>query len=80
MKPLPPRLQVPIGSPLPSTLKASYAETLRRAELEYRLAQIALRGDDSSEARARYAMALANLDKLSAQFPFVAAGAGDVEV
>ncbi len=79
-KPLPLRLQSPIGSPLPRTLREAYAEALRAAEVEFRGAQDALRADDSNEARARYARALAEYDKLQGQFPFIAAGAGDVEV
>ncbi len=80
MKPLPPRLQVPAGGPLPRTLREVYAEALKAAEFEYRMAQSELDLDDSNAARARYARALAEYDKLQAQFPFVAAGAGDVEV
>ena len=79
-KKLPPRLQPAAGSELPKTLREAYAETLRAAEVEYREAQAALAKDDSNEARARYARALAEYDKLSAQFPFIAAGAGDTEV
>ena len=79
-KPLPPRLQSPIGGPLPTTLREAYAEALKMAEVEYRAAQAAFTADDSDTARARYARALAEYDKLQAQFPFIAAGAGDVEV
>lgn len=78
-QPLPPRLQHPIGA-MPTTLRAAYAEALKAAELEYRTAQTALHTDDSDAARARYALALAEYDRLQAQFPFVAAGSGDVEV
>ncbi len=80
VKPPPPRLQGVAGGPLPRTLRETYAEALKSAELEYRAAQAALGGDDSDQARARYARALAEYDKLQAQFPFIAAGAGDVEV
>lgn len=75
---LPPRLQGTAAQSLPKTLREVYAEALKAAELEYRTAQAAL--DDSDAARARYARALAECDKLQAQFPFVASGAGDVEV
>ncbi len=72
-KPLPPRLQTTASHPLPLTLREAYAEALKAAELEFRTAQTA--GDP-----ARYARALAEYDKLQGQFPFVASGAGDVEV
>ncbi len=71
-KPLPPRLQVPADHPLPLTLREVYAAALKAAELEYRTAQAS--GDP-----ARYALALATYDKLQSQFPFIAAGSGDVE-
>ncbi len=77
---LPPRLQTTAAQQLPRTRREIYAEALKAAELEYRTAQDALKTDDSNEARARYARALAEYDKLQGQFPFVAAGAGDVEV
>lgn len=60
------------------TPRETYAEALKAAELEYRTAQAALTGGDEA-ARARYARALAEYDKLQAQFPFVAAGAADAE-
>ena len=47
---------------MPKTLSEAYAEALRAAELEYRTAQAALATDDSNEARARYAVALAAYD------------------
>lgn len=77
---LPLRLKAPAWFPLPKTLRAAFAEALRAAEVEYREAQAALFRDDSNEARARYARVLAEHDKLSALFPFVADGAGDTEV
>lgn len=79
MKPIPP-FQPPAGGELPRTHREVYAEALKAAELELRAAQAAVRANDSNENRARYARALAENDKLAAQFPFVAAGAGDVEV
>lgn len=78
-KPIPP-YQAPAGGPLPRTLRETYAEALRLAEVELRAAQAAVAATGSDEDRARYARALAEHDKLSAQFPFVAAGAGDTEV
>lgn len=78
-KPIPP-FQAPAGGQLPRTHREVYAEALKAAELELRAAQAAVGTDDSNENRARYARALAENDKLSAQFPFIAAGAGDVEV
>ena len=54
-------LQVPASWPTPQTHRATYAEALKAAELEYRTAQMALHSDDSNEARARYALALATM-------------------
>lgn len=79
MKPISP-FQPPAGAELPRTLREVYADTLGAAERELQAAQLAVRADDSNENRARYARALAEHDKLSSQFPFVAAGAGDTEV
>lgn len=80
MKPLPPRLQGTADMSLPHTLREAYAEVLKAAELEYRTAQAALATDGSDDARARYARALAEFDKLQAQFPLVPRGAGDEEM
>ena len=62
------------------TLREVYAAALMSAEHEYREAQSTQAKDDSDPARARYARALAEYDKLQGQFPFVAAGLGDAEV
>ncbi len=70
--------EAPIGGLLPRTLREVYAEALKAAELEYRTAQLALDGTDA--AQQRYTRALVEYDKLQGQFPFVAAGQGDVEV
>lgn len=75
----PSTLQVPIGSSAPASTREVYAEALKVAEREYREAQAALEHDDSDAARARYAQALAKYDRLQGMFPFVAAGAGDVQ-
>jgi len=45
--------------------------------VEFRTAQKAFERDDSNEARARYAKALADYDALQGMFPFIAAGLGD---
>ena len=68
-------LQVPASWPTPQTHRATYAEALKAAELEFRTAQAGLDGTDAS--RTRYAVALATYDRLQSAFPFVAAGAGD---
>lgn len=78
-KPLPPRLQHPAGA-MPQLLREVYADALKLAELEYRTAQAALAENSDDAARSRYARALADYDRLQAQFPFVAAGLGDIEV
>lgn len=70
---------MPAGSATVASSREAYAEALRSAELELRAAQGALRVDDSNSNRARYAAALANYDQLQGMFPFVAAGAGDVQ-
>lgn len=72
-----PPFQYPAGTVAPSTRKAAYAEALKDAELEFRTAQRALNTDDSNEARARYAKALAHYDALQGMFPFIASGLGD---
>lgn len=80
MKPLrPTTLQIPPGSPIVASGREAYARALEAAEREYREAQAALQRDDSDAARARYAKALADYDHLQGMFPFVAAGAGDVQ-
>ena len=79
-RPLPPRLQgLVCGGALPGTLREVYADALKAAELEYRTAQAALAESSDDAARSRYARALADYDKLQSQFPFVAAGSGDVD-
>ena len=50
---------------------------LKRAEREYRNAQVAVGEDDSNENRARYSRALYEYDQLQDMFPFVRAGACD---
>lgn len=64
-------------SGVPRTNKEVYAEALRLAWLEFCSAQEALKTDDTNEARARYAQALNDFDRLSAAFPFVSAGVTD---
>jgi len=62
-----------------SNARRVLAETLRLAELNYRQAQAALKTDRSEHARARYARALADYDKLQGMFQLVAAGGRDSE-
>lgn len=69
----------PQAARLPMTPREAYAAALESAEVEYRTAQAALALDDSNQARGRYARALYDYDRLSAMFPFVAAGAADVK-
>ena len=61
------------------TVRRALAETLKEAELNYRQAQAALATDSSELARARYARALAEYDKLQGMFQLVAAGPGESE-
>jgi DNA-binding helix-hairpin-helix protein with protein kinase domain len=56
-----------------SSTRRALAETLKRAELNYRQAQMALRTDRSEKARARYARALADYDRLQGTFQLTAA-------
>ncbi len=74
------RLQVPVDHPLPRTHREVYAEALKAAEMELRLAQAAREADDSNENRIRLGLAIAENDRLAAMFPFVAAGLGDETV
>lgn len=72
--------QPPIDSgELPKTLKETFAEKMMLAHRELVHAQRAVQTDDSDENRARYAKALYDYDQLQGMFPFVAAGAGDVQ-
>lgn len=61
-------------------MREAYAEALASAERAFRDAQESLQVDSSDDARKCYAKALAEYDKLQAQFPFVSAGVGDDEV
>jgi hypothetical protein len=57
------------------TARAAYADMLERAHRELHNARLAL--DDTDEARARYAQALATYDQVQGMFPFTAGEGGN---
>jgi len=69
----------PVKRELPKTLMELHADLVAAARRELDAAKAALDLDTSRAAEERYALALGQLDRIQGLFPFVAAGAGDVQ-